>query len=83
MSNLSIQYRIIRWAIFRLEILLHHTPEDRALVEVRANIQDRKGCVDAHRAVVSNLFGEYSQELRDINTLIRLQEFKNKRNIGL
>lgn len=87
MTNLSIRYRIIRWAIFRLEILLHQTPESCALSEVMANIEEGKGCFDAHRVVVSNLFGEYSQELRNVNQLIRLREFKikikNRRKSGL
>lgn len=64
--------------MFRLEILLHQTPEDRALSEIMANIEDGKGCFDAHRVVVGNLFGEYSQELRTVNQLIRLREFKIK-----
>ena len=78
MTNLSIRYRIIRWAIDRLNILLDETPEACMLSEVRGNIEDGKGCFDAHRVVVSNLFGEYSQELRNVNQLIRLREFKIK-----
>lgn len=78
MNNLSIRYRIIRWAIFRLEMILYQTPESCSLSEVMANIEDGKGCFDAHRVVVSNLFGEYSQELRNVNQLIRLCEFKIK-----
>ncbi len=76
---MSLKLRLLRKLQNQIQYLIWKCPEETLLSECKACIEDGREH-SAIRSQLESIYGKHSQEIRDLEMLVRLQAFRVSRS---